>query len=68
MDLFGPTTYRSIGGNTYCLVIVDDYSRYTWVFFVHDKSHTCDIFKAFVRRAENEFEQKLKKVRSDNGS
>jgi hypothetical protein len=68
MDLFGPTTYRSIGGNTYCLVIVDDYSRYTWVFFLHDKSHTCDIFKIFVRRAENEFEQKLKKVRSDNGS
>jgi hypothetical protein len=29
MDLFGPTTYRSIGGNIYCFVIVDDYSRYT---------------------------------------
>jgi transposase InsO family protein len=68
MALFGPTTYRSIGGNIYYLVIVDDYSRYTWVFFLHDKSHTCDIFKTFVRRAENEFELKLKKMRSDNGS
>jgi hypothetical protein len=68
MDLFGPTTYRSIGGNTYCLVIVDDYSKYTWVFFLHDKAITCDIFKSFVRRAENEFELKLKKVRNDNGS
>jgi hypothetical protein len=29
MDLFGPTTYRSIGGNSYCLVLVDDHSRYT---------------------------------------
>ena len=29
MDLFGPTTYRSIGGNCYCLVVVDDYLRYT---------------------------------------
>jgi hypothetical protein len=29
MDLFGPTTYRSIGGNSYGLVVVDDYSRYT---------------------------------------
>jgi hypothetical protein len=37
-------------------VIVDDYSRYTWVFFLDDKSHTCDIFKTFVRRVENEFE------------
>jgi hypothetical protein len=60
MDLFGPTTYRSIGGNTYCLVIVDDYSRYTWVFFLHDKAIACDIFKSFVRRAKNEFELKLK--------
>jgi hypothetical protein len=49
-------------------VIVGDYSRCTWVFLIHDKSHTCDIFKDFVRRAENKFEQKLKKVRSDNGS
>jgi hypothetical protein len=29
MDSFGPTTYRSISGNTYSLVVVDDYSRYT---------------------------------------
>jgi len=29
MDLFGPTTYRSIGGNCYCLVVLDDCSRYT---------------------------------------
>jgi transposase InsO family protein len=68
LDLFGPTTYRSIGGNTYYLVLVDDYSRYTWVFCLHDKAITCDIFKSFVRRVENEFELKLKKVRSDNGS
>ena len=33
MDLFGPTTYKSLGGNLYCLVIVDDYSRYAWIFF-----------------------------------
>jgi hypothetical protein len=33
MDLFGPITYISIGGNKYGLVIVDDYSRFTWVFF-----------------------------------
>ncbi|CAO2163650.1 unnamed protein product [Urochloa humidicola] len=68
MDLFGPTTYESIGGNCYCLVIVDDHSRYTWVFFLHDKSTVNDIFKKFVTRAENEFELKVKNVRSDNGS
>ena len=54
MDLFGPTTYRSIGGNCYYLVIVDDYSRYSWVFFLHDKADTYDIFNKFITRAENE--------------
>jgi hypothetical protein len=34
MDLFGPIAYISIGGSKYCLVIVDDYSHFTWVFFL----------------------------------
>jgi transposase InsO family protein len=34
MDLFDPIAYISIGGSKYCLVIVDDYSRFTWVFFL----------------------------------
>jgi hypothetical protein len=38
MDLFGPITYISIGGSKYCLVIVDDYSRFTWVFFLKEKN------------------------------
>jgi transposase InsO family protein len=54
MDLFGPVAYLSIGGSKYGLVIVDDFSRFTWVFF--------------LRRAQNEFEFKMKKIRSDNGS
>ena len=65
IDLFGPTTYRSIGGNCYCLVVVDDYSRYTWVFFLLDKADTYDTSKKFITRAENEFELKVKKVRSN---
>lgn len=38
MDLFGPVSYLSIGGNKNGLVIVDIFSSFTWVFFVHDKS------------------------------
>src|SRR6185437_12891741 len=68
MDLFGPTTYKSLGGNLYCLVIVDDYSRYTWTFFLEDKSKTMGIFKIFVKQAQNEFESSVVKVRSDNGT
>nr|AAM08642.1 Putative copia-type pol polyprotein [Oryza sativa Japonica Group] len=67
MDLFGPIAYLSIGGNKYGLVIVDDFSRFTWVFFLHDKSETQAIFKKFARRAQNEFDLKIKNIRSDNG-
>jgi hypothetical protein len=38
MDLFGPVAYLSIGGSKYGLVIVDDFSRFTWVFFLREKS------------------------------
>jgi transposase InsO family protein len=68
MDLFSPTTYRSIGGNSYGLVVVDDYSIYTWVFFLSDKSNMFSIFKGIAKRAENKFDFKIKKIRSDNGS
>jgi transposase InsO family protein len=68
MDLFWPVAYLSIGGSKYGLVIVDDFSRFTWVFFLQDKSETQGTLKRFLRRAQNEFELKVKKIRSDNGS
>jgi transposase InsO family protein len=40
MDLFGPITYISIDGNKYGLTIIDDYSRFTWVFFLQDQGET----------------------------
>jgi hypothetical protein len=68
MDLFGPVAYLSIGGSKYGLVIVDDFSHFTWVFFLQDKSETQGTLKRFLRRAQNEFELKVKKIRSDNRS
>jgi transposase InsO family protein len=68
MDLFGPIAYLSIGGSKYGLVIVDDFSRFTWVFFLRNKSETQGTLKRFLRRTQNKFELKVKKIRSDNGS
>src|SRR3954470_13154737 len=68
MDLFGPQNYDSLGGNKYGLVIVDDFSRYTWVFFLDDKSNVYDIFTSFAKRAQVEYDSKLKHIRSDNGT
>jgi transposase InsO family protein len=66
MDLFGPIAYISIGRSKYCLVIVDDYSRFTWLFFLQAKSQTQETLKGFLRRAQNEFGLRIKKIRSDN--
>ena len=68
MDLFGSIAYVSIGGNKYGLVIVDDFSRFTWVFFLQDKSEVQGIVRKFIKRAQNEYELKIKNMRSDNGS
>jgi transposase InsO family protein len=68
MDLFGPIAYISIGGSKYCLVTVDDYSHFTWVFFLQEKSQTQETLKGFLRQAQNEFGLRIKKIRSDNGT
>jgi transposase InsO family protein len=68
MDLFDPIAYISISGNKYGLVIIDDYSRFTWVFFMQDKSETQEVLEKFMRRAQNKFDAKVKKNRSDNGT
>ena len=68
MDLFGPTQYTSIDGNKYGFMIVDDFTRYTQVFFLVDKSDVFVTFKIFIKRIHNEFETTIMKVRSDNRS
>jgi hypothetical protein len=66
MDLFDPVAYISIDGNKYGLIVVDDYSRFTCVFFLQDKSETQEVLKKFLRRVQNKFNGKVKKIRSDN--
>ncbi|GJR22122.1 retrovirus-related pol polyprotein from transposon TNT 1-94 [Tanacetum coccineum] len=48
MDLFGPSAIRSYEGNRYTLVIVDDYSKYTWTRYLKDKTEAFDQFKIFM--------------------
>ncbi|GJR68379.1 reverse transcriptase domain-containing protein [Tanacetum coccineum] len=68
MDLFGPTSVRSINHKTYCLVIIDDFSRFSWVFFLRTKDETSGILKDFIRQIENQLNKKVKAVRCDNGT
>jgi transposase InsO family protein len=66
MDMFGPIAYISIGSNKYSIVIIDNYSHFTWVFFLQHKSETQEVLKKFLKREQNEFDGKVNRIRSDN--
>ncbi|GJS07115.1 retrovirus-related pol polyprotein from transposon TNT 1-94 [Tanacetum coccineum] len=68
MDLCGPMRVASINGKKYILVIVDDYSRYTWVYFIHSKDETPEIIKKFIAQAQLNYKAKVCKIRTNNGT
>ncbi|GJX25268.1 putative ribonuclease H-like domain-containing protein [Tanacetum coccineum] len=68
MDLFGPVSVRSINRKSYCLVVTDDFSRFSWVFFLATKDETPEILKNFITGIENQSDHKVKTIRSDNGT
>ncbi|GKB19184.1 putative ribonuclease H-like domain-containing protein [Tanacetum coccineum] len=68
MDLFGPTFVKSIMKKMYCLVVTDDFSRFSWVFFLATKDETSRILKAFITGIENQINHRVKIIRCDNGT
>ncbi|KAK2354920.1 putative mitochondrial protein [Trifolium repens] len=67
IDLFGPVSTASINGKKYGLVIVDDYSRWTWVKFLRVKDDAYDVFTIFCTQVQSEKSLKILKIRSDHG-
>src|ERR1041384_547696 len=67
MDLVKPIRVASLGGRHYAFVIVDDYSRLTWVFFLTTKDETFDAFKTFAKRISNKKGYEITCMRSDHG-
>ncbi|GJS93188.1 retrovirus-related pol polyprotein from transposon TNT 1-94 [Tanacetum coccineum] len=67
MDLFGPSAVRSYGGNRYTLVIVDDYSRYTWTRFLKNKTEAFDQFEIFSKKIQNQLGCTIVSIRTDHG-
>ncbi|GJR68895.1 retrovirus-related pol polyprotein from transposon TNT 1-94 [Tanacetum coccineum] len=68
MDLFGPVTPRSINHEKYTLVIVNEYSRYTWVYFMKKKSQAPETIMSFIKRVKNQNDIKVKQLTTDNGT
>nr|GEZ38999.1 putative ribonuclease H-like domain-containing protein [Tanacetum cinerariifolium] len=66
MDLFGPTSVSSLNHMWYCLVVTDDFSRFTWTFFLKTKDETSGILRNFITEIENLKELRVKIIRCDN--
>jgi hypothetical protein len=66
-DLCGPTRTKIIYGEHYFMMIIDEYTRMTWVYFLKKKSEAFEKFKTYKVIIENETDLKIKCMRSDNG-
>nr|GEZ84093.1 retrovirus-related Pol polyprotein from transposon TNT 1-94 [Tanacetum cinerariifolium] len=66
MDLCGPMRIASINGKRYVLVIVDDYSRYTWVHFLRSKDEEPEVINAFLKRITVLLQSPVIIIRTDN--
>jgi transposase InsO family protein len=67
MDTVDPSRVRSMGDKWYVLVIVDDYSSYSWVFVLKSKDKVFEHFQSLALKLNNEHPNCLKAIRSDNG-
>nr|GEX46312.1 hypothetical protein [Tanacetum cinerariifolium] len=68
MDLCGPMRVAIINGKKYVLVIDDDYSRYTWTYFLRSKDKTPEVLIAFLRLVQIGLHAQVKIVRTDKGT
>nr|GFA50738.1 retrovirus-related Pol polyprotein from transposon TNT 1-94 [Tanacetum cinerariifolium] len=68
MDLCGPMRVKSVNGKKYILVIVDDYSRFTWVKFLRSKDETPDFIIKFLKMIQVRLKVLVHRIRTDNGT
>jgi transposase InsO family protein len=68
IDTVSPSRVRSMRGKWYVLIIIDDYSHYSWVFFFESKDEVFEHFWLLALRLNNEYPNCLKAIRSDNGT
>ena len=68
MDLFGPMSISSLKGKKYTLVVVDEFSRFTWVVFLQAKSDAPAEIITLIKREQFQRNKKVKQLRSDHGT
>ena len=67
IDLMGPTWTKSLGGKRYIIVVVDDFTRFTWVVLLRSKSNAHEHIEALCMSLQNEKGMKIDRIRSDHG-
>ena len=67
MDLMGSTKIESLGGKRYIMVVVDDFTRYTWVILLQSKFNAPKHIETLCTRLQNEKSLKIDRIRSDHG-
>ena len=67
MDPFRPTRMLSLNGKRFSLVLVDDYSRFSWVFFIVHKNEAFNKFLLFCRRVQTVDGAKVTAIQTDHG-
>jgi hypothetical protein len=68
MDLCGPMRVQSVNGKKYALVMVDDYSRYTWVNFLRTKDEAPELIVSFLKNIQVKLQLPVQAIRTDNGT
>ncbi|GJS48487.1 putative ribonuclease H-like domain-containing protein [Tanacetum coccineum] len=68
MNLFGLVSIESINEKRYCLVVTDDFSRFSWVFFLATKDETSEILCNLIIGLEKQLNYNVKIIRCDNGT
>jgi transposase InsO family protein len=68
MDTVGPSWVCSMGGKWYILVVINDYSHYSWIFFLESKDEVFEHFQSLPLWLNNEHPNCLKAIHSDNGT
>ena len=63
----GPYSIPTINGHKYFISFIDDFSRYSYVYLICEKSEALDVFEIYKAEVENQLNRRIKNVRSDRG-
>ena len=66
-DICGPLNIPCLSGEKYFITFIDDFSRYGYVYLIHEKSQAVDILEVYITEVERQLDRKVKIVRSDRG-